>query len=46
MSLYEKPYYYDVAFSFRDIRKEVGFFEQCIRKFSKIKVEKVLGVVP
>lgn len=43
-SLYENPYYYDVAFSFRDIRKEVDFFAQCIKKFSKIKVKKVLDI--
>lgn len=44
MSLYENPHYYDVAFSFRDIRKEVDFFEQCIKRFSKIKVKKVLDI--
>ena len=42
--LYASPFYYDVAFSFRDISKEVDFFEECIRKFSKIKVNKVLDV--
>ncbi len=44
MSLYESPYYYDVAFSFRDIRREVDFFERCIEKFSKIRVKKVLEI--
>jgi len=44
MRLYENPFYYDIAFSFRDIRKEVDFFEQCIDKFSKIKVKKVLDI--
>ncbi len=44
VSLYENPYYYDVAFSFRDIGKEVDFFQQCIKKFSKIKVRKVLEI--
>lgn len=44
MSLYENPFYYDIAFSFRDVRKEVDFFEQCINKFSKIKVKKVLEI--
>lgn len=44
MSLYENPCYYDLAFSFRDIKEEVNFFEQCIKKFSKIKVEKVLEI--
>lgn len=44
LDLYDNPFYYDVAFSFRDIRKEVDFFEQCIKKFSKVKVKKVLDV--
>lgn len=44
MSLYENPYYYDLAFSYRDIRREVDFFEECIKKFSKIKVKKVLDI--
>jgi SAM-dependent methyltransferase len=43
-NLYDSPFYYDVAFGFRDIGKEVDFFEECIRKFSKIKVNKVLDV--
>lgn len=44
MRLYENPFYYDIAFSFRDVRKEVDFFEQCINKFSKIDVKKVLEI--
>jgi len=42
--LYDNPFYYEIAFSFRDICKEVNFFEQCIKKFSKIKVKKVLEI--
>ena len=44
LDLYDHPFYYEVAFGFRDISREVGFFEQCIKKFSKIKVEKVLDI--
>ncbi|HVP92620.1 MAG TPA: class I SAM-dependent methyltransferase [Acidobacteriota bacterium] len=44
LSIYDNPFYYDVAFSFRDICKEVDFFERCFRKFSKIKVKKVLDI--
>jgi len=44
LSIYDNPFYYDVAFSFRDISKEVGFFERCFRKFSKIEVKKVLDI--
>jgi len=42
--LYDCPFYYEVAFGFRDISKEVDFFEKCIKKFSKIPVKKVLDV--
>jgi len=42
--LYDYPLYYDVAFSFRDIGKEVDFFEVCIKKFSKVEVRKVLNI--
>ena len=41
MSLYKNPKYYEIAFSFRNIRREVDFFEKAIKKFSKIKVRKV-----
>jgi 2-polyprenyl-3-methyl-5-hydroxy-6-metoxy-1,4-benzoquinol methylase len=43
-NIYDNPFYYDVAFGFRDINREVNFFEECIRKFSKIKVKKVLDI--
>ena len=43
-NLYDNPFYYEIAFSFRDISKEVDFFEQCIKKFSKIKVKKVIEI--
>jgi len=42
--LYDCPFYYEVAFDFRNIGKEVDFFEECIKKFSKIKVKKVLEI--
>ena len=44
LDVYENPFYYDVAFSFRDIAREVDFFEECIKRFSKIKVRKVLDI--
>jgi len=44
LDLYDNPFYYEVAFSFRDIKREVNFFELCIRKFSKIKVKKVIDI--
>jgi len=44
LDLYDNPFYYDVAFSFRDIKREVDFFQLCIKKFSRIKVKKVLEI--
>jgi SAM-dependent methyltransferase len=44
LGVYDSPFYYDVAFSFRDISREVDFFERCIKKFSKNKVKKVLDI--
>jgi len=44
LNLYDYPFYYEVAFGFRDITREVNFFEECIRKFSKIRVRKVLDI--
>ncbi len=42
--VYNNPFYYEVAFSFRDISREADFFEKCIKKFSKIDVENVLDI--
>jgi ubiquinone/menaquinone biosynthesis C-methylase UbiE len=41
MDLYKNPKYYEIAFGFRNIPREVDFFESVIKKFSKIKVKKV-----
>jgi SAM-dependent methyltransferase len=40
--LYNYPRYYDMAFSFRDIRREVDVFEQCFHRHSKIRIRRVL----
>lgn len=42
--LYDHPGYYEIAFAFRDISKEMDFFEEAIRRFSKIEVRNVLEV--
>src|SRR5215469_15497208 len=41
MNVYQRPQYYEIAFSFRDLPKEVDFFEAAIRKFSQVKVRSV-----
>lgn len=40
--VYTQPLYYEVAFSFRDILKEADCFSECIRRFSRIPVHRVL----
>lgn len=42
MSLYDFPRYYDVAFSFRDIPHEAKVFDECFRRYSKIRIRRVL----
>jgi len=32
--LYDNPKYYEIAFSFRDIKAEVDVFEKCFKRFS------------
>jgi SAM-dependent methyltransferase len=50
MNVYQRPEYYEIAFSFRNLRKEVDFFEAAIRKFSRVKVRSVFelgaGICP
>ncbi|RJP75137.1 MAG: class I SAM-dependent methyltransferase [Candidatus Abyssobacteria bacterium SURF_17] len=41
-SIYDYPAYYEVAFSFRDIRREVDTLERCMSLFSRIPVHTML----
>jgi hypothetical protein len=34
-TVYDNPEYYEIAFSFRDIRAEVDVFERCIELFAQ-----------
>lgn len=40
--VYDQPKYYEVAFSFRDISKEVDVFEECIRLYAQVPVHTFL----
>ena len=42
--IYDYPQYYEVAFSFRDIPKEVAFMRRCIERYSRIEVHRVFEV--
>ena len=44
MAVYNEPYYYEIAFSFVDAKKQADLFEKFIKKYSKIKVKRVLDI--
>ena len=44
MEIYKNPAYYEIAFSFFDVKKQVDAFELVIKRFSKIKVKRFLDV--
>jgi SAM-dependent methyltransferase len=44
MDIYKRPLYYEIAFSFFDVKKQVDTFEGIIREFSKVKVRRFLDV--
>ena len=44
MEIYDNPAYYEVAFSFFDVKKQVDAFELVIERFSKIKAKRFLDV--
>jgi SAM-dependent methyltransferase len=44
MGIYEHPLYYEVAFSFFDVKKQIDAFETIINKFSKVKAKRFLDI--
>jgi SAM-dependent methyltransferase len=44
MEIYRNPAYYEIAFSFFDVKKQADTFELIVKKFSKIKVKRFLDV--
>lgn len=44
MTVYEKPQYYELAFSFIDPKEQVNTFERLIRKCSQIQVKTFLDI--
>lgn len=44
MEIYKQPLYYEIAFSFFDVKKQVDTFELVIKEFSKIKVKRFLDI--
>jgi SAM-dependent methyltransferase len=44
MPVYDEPLYYEIAFSFVDIPKQVDLFEEFVEKYSRIPVRRVLDI--
>lgn len=44
MKVYSKPLYYEIAFDFVDIKKQVKLFESFIEKYSRIPVKRFLDI--
>ena len=44
MDVYTKPLYYEIAFSFVNPQKQADLFEEFIRKYSRIEVERFLDL--
>jgi SAM-dependent methyltransferase len=44
MKVYQKPLYYEIAFSFVDVPEQVDLFERFIRKYSGIPVRRALDI--
>ena len=42
--IYDYPQYYEVAFSFRDIRAEASFLKACINRFGRTKSRNILEI--
>ena len=44
MSAYDCPMYYEIAFSYQQVKRQVGFFEEVFREFRKKKPERFLDI--
>lgn len=42
--IYDSPAYYELAFSYRDIVREVDVMEECIRRYAQVPVSRVLEI--
>jgi SAM-dependent methyltransferase len=44
MSAYDKPLYYEIAFSYQEVKRQVGFFEEVARKFRKASMTRFFDI--
>ncbi len=44
MEVYRQPLYYEIAFSFMDVKEQIDSFERIAKRFSKVKMERFLDI--
>ncbi|MDI6847944.1 MAG: hypothetical protein QMD23_07470 [Candidatus Bathyarchaeia archaeon] len=44
MSVYDQPLYYEIAFSYQDVKGQVDFFDEVAKKYSKASVKRFLDI--
>lgn len=44
MSAYDHPRYYEIAFSYQDVKRQVDFFEEVAEKFCKARLKRFLDI--
>jgi len=44
MPVHEEPFYYEIAFSFINPKKQVDLFEEFVKRFSKVEVNRFLDI--
>jgi len=44
MSVYDQPLYYEIAFSYQEVKRQADYFEEVARKQSKVPVKRFLDI--
>jgi len=44
VGVYEQPHYYEIAFSYQDVRRQIDFFEDLAKKYSNVPVKRFLDI--
>jgi len=44
MSVYDQPLYYEIAFSYQEVKRQADYFEEVARKHSRVKVKRFLDI--
>jgi SAM-dependent methyltransferase len=44
MNVYDYPLYYEIAFSYQEVKRQADFFEEVAKKFGKVPVKRILDI--